>query len=177
MRVIRAFNRVAYEQRRFVDANRDLTETAILVNRLMGALMPILMLIMNLTAIAVVWFGGIRIEAGRMEVGDLMAFIQYVMHIMFSTMMLSMMFVMLPRASASAVRINEVLDMEPAITDPPEPYVPGGGAGRGGVPGRHVPVPRRRAAGPGADLLPGASRRGDGDHRRHRRRARPPWST
>lgn len=126
VRVIRAFNRVAYEQRRFVDANRDLTETAILVNRLMGALMPILMLIMNLTAIAVVWFGGIRIEAGRMEVGDLMAFIQYVMHIMFSTMMLSMMFVMLPRASASAVRINEVLDVEPAITDPPDPYVPDG---------------------------------------------------
>ncbi|BAD41001.1 ABC transporter ATP-binding protein [Symbiobacterium thermophilum] len=125
IRVIRAFNRTDYEQERFVDANRDLTETAIRVNRLMGALMPTLMLIMNLTAIAVVWFGGLRIDAGRMEVGDLMAFIQYVMHIMFSTMMLSMMFIMLPRASASAARINEVLEMRPSVTDPPEPYSPG----------------------------------------------------
>lgn len=125
IRVIRAFNRTDYEQERFVDANRDLTETAIRVNRLMGALMPTLMLIMNLTAIAVVWFGGLRSDAGRMEVGDLMAFIQYVMHIMFSTMMLSMMFIMLPRASASAARINEVLEMQPSVTDPPEPYSPG----------------------------------------------------
>lgn len=125
IRVIRAFNRVAYEQERFVDANRDLTETAITVNRLMGALMPVMMLLMNLTAIAVVWFGGIRIDAGHMEVGDLMAFIQYVMHIMFSMMLLSMMFVLLPRASASAARINEVLDVVPAIADPPEPRASG----------------------------------------------------
>lgn len=125
IRVIRAFNRVAYEQERFADANRDLTETAITVNRLMGALMPVMMLLMNLTAIAVVWFGGIRIDAGHMEVGDLMAFIQYVMHIMFSMMLLSMMFVLLPRASASAARINEVLDVVPAIADPPEPRASG----------------------------------------------------
>ena len=124
IRVIRAFNRVEYEKQRFVDANRDLTDTAIRVNRLLGGLMPTLTLIMNLTAIAVVWFGGIRIDTGHMEVGDLMAFIQYVMHIMFSTMMLSMMFIMLPRASASAVRINEVLDVDPAIKDPAAPRSP-----------------------------------------------------
>jgi len=124
VRVIRAFNRTEYETGRFVDANRDLTETAIRVNRLMAALMPTLSLLMNLTAIAVVWFGGIRIEAGHMEVGDLMAFVQYVMHIMFSLIMLSMMFIMLPRAAASATRINEVLDVSPAITDPPEPRSP-----------------------------------------------------
>jgi len=79
------------------------------------------MLIINLATIAVVWFGGHRIDSGAMQVGDLMAFIQYIMRIMFSLMMLSMMFIMIPRASASAERINEVLDMYPEINDPENP--------------------------------------------------------
>lgn len=121
IRVIRAFNRVDYEKERFDDANRDLTDTAIRVNRIMSISMPIMMLILNFTTIAVIWFGGIRIDNGSMQVGDLMAFIQYIMHIMFSLIMFSMMFIMLPRASASAVRINQVLDSTAQIEDPLAP--------------------------------------------------------
>lgn len=121
IRVIRAFDRTDYEKRRFQAASQDLTNTAIRVNQIMALLMPALMLIMNLTSVAIVWFGGLRIDAGHMQVGDMMAFIQYAMQIMFSLVMVSMMFVMIPRAEASAVRINEVLETEPEITDPPQP--------------------------------------------------------
>ncbi|MCK4259440.1 MAG: ABC transporter ATP-binding protein [Halanaerobiales bacterium] len=120
IRVIRAFNRIDHEKKRFNDVNRDLTNTAIKVNKIMVALMPIMMLMMNFTTIAIIWFGGIRIENGSMQVGDLMAFIQYIMQIMFSLIMVSMMFVMIPRASVSAVRINEVLDIIPEIQDAAE---------------------------------------------------------
>ena len=121
IRVIRAFNKIDRERKRFDEASLDLTETGIKVNRIMAFLMPALMLIINLATIAVVWFGGHRIDSGAMQVGDLMAFIQYIMRIMFSLMMLSMMFIMIPRASASAERINEVLDMYPEINDPENP--------------------------------------------------------
>lgn len=117
IRVIRAFNRMNHEQQRFDDANLDLTNTAIRVNRLMGTMMPLMMLIMNFSTIAIIWFGGIRIDAGDLQVGNLMAFIQYAMQILFSLMMVSMMFVMIPRAQASAIRINEVLEMQATITD------------------------------------------------------------
>lgn len=120
IRVIRAFNRIDHEKERFVEANYDLTSTAIKVNKIMAALLPIMMLIMNLTSISIVWFGGIRIDNGNMQVGDMMAFIQYAMQIMFSLIMLSMMFVLIPRAEASAVRINEVLEIVPEIEDPKE---------------------------------------------------------
>lgn len=124
IRVVRAFNRTDHERRRFQEANRDLTDTAIRVNKLMALMMPLMMLLMNLTAVAIIWFGGIRIDAGQMEVGDLMAFIQYVMQIMFSLLMLSMMFIMVPRASASAVRINEVLEVVSTVQDPARPQQP-----------------------------------------------------
>lgn len=127
IRVIRAFNRTDYEMKRFAGANSDLTETAIKVNRIMGLLLPVLLLVMNLTAIAIIWFGGLRIDAGKMQVGSLMAFLQYATQILFSLLMLSMLFVMVPRAQASAVRINEVLDMVPEINDPEEPMA---GSGR-----------------------------------------------
>lgn len=117
IRVIRAFGRTDYEQARFTGANRDLTGTAIQVNKIMAALMPILMLVMNLTTIAIVWFGGLRVDSGDMQIGNMIAFIQYAMQIMFSLLMVSMMFVMIPRAAASATRINDVLDTQPEITD------------------------------------------------------------
>src|SRR5699024_4151317 len=85
--------------------------------KLMAFLMPLMMLLMNLTVVAIIWFGGIRISAGNMQIGDLMAFIQYVMQIMFALVMASMMFVILPRAAVSANRVNEVLDTEPSIQD------------------------------------------------------------
>lgn len=125
IRVIRAFNRDEHEKKRFDQANRDLTATAIKVNRIMAALMPTLMLVMNFTTIAIIWFGGLRINAGSMQIGDLMAFIQYVMQIMFSLVMVSMMFIMVPRASVSAGRINEVLDVVPEIKEPENPVKPG----------------------------------------------------
>jgi len=117
IRVIRSFNRIEHEEVRFRAANRDLTDTATKVNRIMAAMMPVMMLIMNFCSIAIVWFGGIRISEGHMQVGDLMAFLQYAMQIMFSLIMVSMMFVMIPRASVSAGRINEVLDMRPDMKD------------------------------------------------------------
>ena len=117
VRVIRAFNRTGYEKTRFDQANDELTVTAIQVNRILAFLMPVLLVVMNLTTIAIVWFGGLRIDSGAMQVGSLMAFIQYVMQIMFSLLMVSLMFVMVPRAQASAVRINEVLAMTPEIKD------------------------------------------------------------
>lgn len=117
VRVIRAFNRVPQEQQRFDAANLDLTSTALKLNRLMAVMMPSMMLLMNLTAVAIIWFGGIQIDAGTMMLGDLMAFIQYSMQILFALLLVSMMFVMLPRAAVSAGRINEVLDTQPSVRD------------------------------------------------------------
>ena len=117
IRVIRAFNKVPYEQKRFDDANSDLMQTAIKVNKIMAVLMPSMMIIMNLTSVALIWFGGIRIQAGAFEVGSLIAFIQYVMQIMMALVMVTMMFVLIPRAAASAERINEVLETPFEIQD------------------------------------------------------------
>ena len=121
VRVIRAFNRVDHEKERFDAANLDLTDTSIRVNKLMAFMMPSMMLIMNLTAAALIWFGAQRIALGEMQIGSLMAFIQYAMQILFSLLMVSILFIMLPRASASAGRINEVLAMTPGIKDPSAP--------------------------------------------------------
>ena len=121
IRVIRAFNRIEDEKERFKEASYDYTSTAIKVNKMMAVVMPIMMLIMNFTSIAIIWFGGKRIDAGDMNVGDMMAFIQYAMQIMFSFLMLAAMFILIPRAEASAERINEVLDMEAEITDSNQP--------------------------------------------------------
>ncbi|WAH37737.1 ABC transporter ATP-binding protein [Alicyclobacillus dauci] len=117
IRVIRSFNRVDFEKRRFDDANLDLTSTTTRVQKIMATLMPLLMLIINFSTLAIIWFAGIRINNGLMQVGSLIAFIQYVMQLLFSIMMVSMMFFMIPRASASAARINEVLEKVPEIAD------------------------------------------------------------
>lgn len=121
IRVIRAFNKQDFEKNRFNLANEDFANNAIKVNKLFASLMPLLMLILNLTSVAILWFGAKRINSGVMEIGNLMAFLQYVMQIMFSLIMVSMLFVMIPRASASADRINEVLSTETEIIDPKTP--------------------------------------------------------
>lgn len=118
VRVVRAFNRVAHEQKRFDVANLELTDISIRVNKLMALMMPLMMLIMNLTTISIVWFGAKRIDLGEMKVGSLMAFLQYAMQILFSLLMVSFLFIMLPRASASAIRLNEVFGLKPGIRDP-----------------------------------------------------------
>ncbi len=117
VRVVRAFDRQRYEEQRFDGANLDLTDVAIRVNRLLASLMPIMMLCLNFSSIAILWFGAIRIDNGDMQVGALIAFLQYSMLILFSLLMVSMMFIMLPRAEVSAARINEVLAMQPEIKD------------------------------------------------------------
>ena len=121
IRVIRAFVRTDYEERRFDDANSDLTNTQLRVNRLFAIMIPFLFGIMNLTTVAVVWFGGLRIDSGGMEIGNLSAFLQYVMLILFSVMMAAMIFVMVPRAAAAAERIQQVLDTEASIVESATP--------------------------------------------------------
>jgi len=117
MRVIRAFNKAPHEQERFDETNTDLTKTSITAYRWMGLMMPAILMMLNIATVAVIWFGGLRVDSGALQVGDLMAFQQYVMQVMFALIMATMMFVMFPRASAAAERINEILDMQPTITD------------------------------------------------------------
>ncbi|AFM39787.1 ABC-type multidrug transport system, ATPase and permease component [Desulfosporosinus acidiphilus SJ4] len=117
IRVIRAFNRIEKEKKRFDEANLDLMNNAVKVNKIMAVLMPMMMLIMNFTTIGIIWFGGIRINNGEMQVGSLMAFIQYTTQILFSFLMMTMLFVTVPRAQASAARINEVLETEVGVKD------------------------------------------------------------
>ncbi|WP_306307323.1 ABC transporter ATP-binding protein [Cellulosilyticum ruminicola] len=117
IRVIRAFNKTKYEEERFKEASLDLTNNAIGVNKLMAILMPGIMIVLNLTTVAILWFGSRKVSNGLLEVGSLIAFIQYVMQIMFSLVMLTMIFVLIPRALASANRISEVLGILNSITD------------------------------------------------------------
>ena len=124
IRVIRAFNRGEYEKKRFDEANQDLMDVSVRVNRMFAMLMPVMMLIMNLTMIAILWFGSYRINRGISKIGDMMAFLQYAMQILFAFLMASIMFIMVPRAQASADRINEVFEIEPELVDPKEPKTP-----------------------------------------------------
>lgn len=115
--VIRAFNTQQREEKRFDEANQDLMKANIFVNRAMSIMMPALMFIMNSIMILIVWVGGHKVDEGIMQVGDMMAFIQYTMQIVMSFLMISMISIMLPRASVSAKRINEVIDTIPSIKD------------------------------------------------------------
>ncbi|MDD5190338.1 MAG: ABC transporter ATP-binding protein [Dehalococcoidales bacterium] len=119
--VIRAFNTQKHEEQKFDKVNSDLTKVSLFVNRVMVFLMPVMMLIMNGVVVLIVWIGAHQINAGAMQIGDMMAFMQYAMQIIFSFLMVSIVFVMLPRASVSAVRISEVLETEPIINDPAKP--------------------------------------------------------
>lgn len=112
VRVIRAFNQTIFEEKRFDDANKDYTQTAIKVNTLMSFLLPIVTLIISITNVSIVWFGGHNVAEGSLEVGTMMAFMTYAMQILMSFMMMTMIFIFVPRAQASAVRINEVLDLK-----------------------------------------------------------------
>jgi ATP-binding cassette subfamily B protein len=118
VRVIRAFDRNAHESRRFDAANLDLTGNAIAVNRLVSMLMPAMFFMMNLTSVTIIYVGALRIDAGQMHVGAMLASLQYAIQILFSVFMVTAMFVMLPRAAASAERINAVLDVIPDVNDP-----------------------------------------------------------
>lgn len=118
MMVIRAFNTQKYEENRFDIANNNLTKTNLFVTRIMSTMFPLMMLIMNLITILIVWVGAHQVDSGAMQVGNMMAFIQYTMQIIMSFLMISMVSMMLPRASVSAQRIAEVIDTEISISDP-----------------------------------------------------------
>jgi ATP-binding cassette subfamily B multidrug efflux pump len=121
MMVIRAFNMQAFEKERFDKANSDLTAVSLFINRTMVVMMPLMMFIMNLLMLGVIWFGAKQVADANMQVGDMIAFMQYGMQIMFAFLMMSMLFIILPRASVSAERIAEVLETEIHIHDPKEP--------------------------------------------------------
>ncbi len=121
IRVIRAFVRDKREQERFGVANADLTAVSLAVGKLMALMFPIVMLIINVSTVAVIWFGGMRIDSGDMEIGALTAFISYLMQILMAVMMATFMFVMIPRAEVCAERIEEVLDTEPSVALPTDP--------------------------------------------------------
>lgn len=122
--VIRAFSAEKHEEERFEEANTNLTRTNLFVNRCMTFMMPVMMLIMNSLTVLIIYSGAHGIDAGKLQVGDMMAFIQYAMQIIMAFLMISMVSVMMPRASVSANRIHEVLDMEPEIHNPVQPVRP-----------------------------------------------------
>ncbi len=121
LRVIRAFNNEKIEEAKFEKANVDLTEANLFVNRLMVVMQPAMMLILNLTSVLIVWMGSHLINSGNLEIGNMIAFMQYAMQVIMAFLMISIVFIMVPRASVSADRVNEVIDTEPIIKDPKNP--------------------------------------------------------
>ena len=121
IRVIRAFDRTRHEEERFAAANEDLTWTTLKVNRLFALMFPTVTIVLNLSTVAIMWFGGKQIAAGDMPIGDLTAFLTYIIQILFSVLMATILFVMVPRAAASAERIQAVLETQPSIVDPVDP--------------------------------------------------------
>lgn len=121
MLVIRAFNNQKVEEKRFDDVNTDITKVNIFVNRLMAVMMPAMTFLMSFVSVLIIWFGARQIDAGTMQIGAMMAFLQYAMHVLISFMTVAMIFIMLPRSSVSAKRIFEVLETKPTILDPEHP--------------------------------------------------------
>lgn len=121
MLVIRAFNNQKVEEKRFDDVNTDITKVNIFVNRLMAVMMPAMTFLMSFVSVLIIWFGARQIDAGTMQIGAMMAFLQYAMHVLISFMIVAMIFIMLPRSSVSAKRIFEVLETKPTILDPEHP--------------------------------------------------------
>lgn len=137
IRVIRAFTREPFEEARFAEANRNISETALAAGRWQALMLPVTTLTINVSSVALIWFGGLRIDAGHMQVGSLIAFLSYFMQILAAVLMATLIAVMLPRASVCADRIGEVLTTEPGITSPPRPLHPTGGL-RGAISLRDV---------------------------------------
>jgi len=160
VRVIRAFVRTPHEEQRFDEASRDLFDTSLRVTRLFAITIPTMTAIFNLSTVAVVWFGAVRVNDGALSIGNLTAFMQYLAQILFAVLTAVFMFILIPRGAVSAGRIREVLDTEPMIREPERPITPTDPARRGeivfdavefGYPGAEEPVLRDIAfrAGPG----------------------------
>ncbi len=138
IRVIRAFVRTRHEEQRFEAASRDLFDTTLAVGRLFALTIPLMTGILNLSTVAVIWFGASRVASGGMQVGALTAFLQYLIQILFAVLTAVFMFVLIPRGAVSAARIREVLDTQPTIRDPEHPIVPSDPAAQGVVEFRGV---------------------------------------
>jgi ATP-binding cassette subfamily B multidrug efflux pump len=118
---VRAFNRQKHEEQRFEEANFDLTRTSLFVNRVFVMVMPFMMIILNGISVLILWIGAQQVAQASMQVGDMMAFMQYAMQIVFAFMMLSFLFILFPRADVSANRVADVLETEITVVDPPQP--------------------------------------------------------
>ena len=121
LRVVRAFAREPFERNRFAEANQDLAGTALEAGRWQALMLPVTTLVINVSSVALIWFGGLRIDAGEMQVGSLIAFLAYFMQILMAVLMATFILVIIPRASVCAERITEVLDTRPAVASPAEP--------------------------------------------------------
>lgn len=131
LRVVRAFHTEAVEQRKFENVNQPLTRLNLVVNRLMMMTEPVMTLVMSVSTVAVVWFGVVAISSGDLEIGNMLAFMQYAMQVIISFLMISMVFIMAPRAAVSIKRVSEVLNIQPSISDPKQPKsLSQNGAGR-----------------------------------------------
>jgi ATP-binding cassette subfamily B protein len=124
IRVVRAFVREPYENERFAGTNAELTEVAVRAGRWMATMFPLVMLVVNVSSVAVIWFGGHRVDNGQMQVGALTAFLSYLMQILMSVMMATFMLMMVPRSSVCGDRISEVLDTESSVVPPADPVAP-----------------------------------------------------
>ncbi len=144
IRVIRAFAREPFERKRFAEANQALSDTALIAGRWQALMLPITTLVINISSVALIWFGGMRIDAGQMQVGSLIAFLSYFMQILMAVLLATFILVLVPRAAACAERITEVLSTEPVITSPDRTR-PAGISRRCDQPERcHVLLSRRR---------------------------------
>ena len=126
IRVVRAFAREPFEEQRFDTANRAVSQAALTAGRWQALMLPVTTLTINISSVALIWFGGLRIDAGHMQVGSLIAFLSYFMQILMAVLMATLILVMIPRASVCAERITEVLGTRPSVTDPPQPQRPAG---------------------------------------------------
>ncbi len=121
VRVIRAFDRISHEEKRFDAANLEVTDLAIEVNQWISIMMPVMMFLMNISSLAIIWFGSIRVASGNLDIGAMFAFLQYAIQILLSVLFVAIVFITIPRAEASAKRINEVMEIKPEIFDPKKP--------------------------------------------------------
>ena len=170
IRVVRAFVREGVETKRFEQANVDVTDTALRAGRLFALMFPIVLLVLNVSSVAVIWFGGFRVEDGSIEIGTLIAFLSYLVQILMAVMMATFMAVMIPRAAVCADRISEVLTTDSSVVLPKHPVTELTEHGTVELRERIVRLPGRRAAGAARRELHGAPRHHHGDHRQHGRR-------
>ncbi len=165
IRVIRAFAREPFERNRFAHANQALADTALEAGRWQALMLPVTTLVIHISSVALIWFGGLRINAGQMQVGSLVAFLSYFMQILMAVLLATFILVIIPRAAVCAERITEVLSTEPQITSPEHPHPAERHRGRDSAGRGVVQLSRRRASCAPRCFVHRAARHDDGDRR------------